>query len=72
MNVSCAEVMALIRLGVFLRLVAERSDRFLEQRINITFRVELRNSACDTYAMLSEAYRGEAMKKSSVLSGMNG
>jgi hypothetical protein len=42
------------------------SDRFLEQRINIKFCVKLGKSANDTYGMFSEAYGGEAMKKSSV------
>jgi len=34
--------------------------------------VKLENNAHDTCAVLSEAYGGEAMKKSSVLSGING
>jgi hypothetical protein len=51
---------------VFLRLVAEMRDRFLEQRINIKFCVKIGKDANDTCAMLSERYRGEAMKKSSV------
>jgi hypothetical protein len=42
------------------------SDRFLEQRINIKFCVKLGKTASDTCAMLSEAYEGEAMKKSSI------
>jgi hypothetical protein len=41
------------------------SDRFLEQRTNIKFCVKLGKNASDTCAMLSEAYGGEAMKKSS-------
>jgi hypothetical protein len=49
---------------MFLRPVAEMSNRFLEQRINIKFRVKLRNNASDACAMLSEAYEGEAMKES--------
>jgi uncharacterized metal-binding protein len=49
---------------VFLRVVAKKSDRFLEQRINIKFCVKLEKNASDTCEMLSEAYRGEAMKKS--------
>jgi hypothetical protein len=39
------------------------SDRFLEQRNNIKFCVKLGKNASDTFAMLSEAYGGEAMKK---------
>jgi hypothetical protein len=42
------------------------SDRYLEQRINIKFCVELERNASDNCAMLYEAYGGEAMKKSSV------
>jgi hypothetical protein len=42
------------------------SDRFLEQRIDINFRVKLGKNATDTFKMLSEAYRGEGMEKSSV------
>jgi len=38
----------------------------LEQPINIKFCVKLGKNASDTCAMLSEAYEGEAMKKSSV------
>jgi hypothetical protein len=40
------------------------SDRFLEQRINIKFCVKLGKNASDICAVLSEAFRGEAMKKS--------
>jgi hypothetical protein len=39
---------------------------FLEQQINIKLCVELRKNASDTCAMLSEAYGGEAMKRSCV------
>jgi hypothetical protein len=42
------------------------SDRFLEQRINITFCVKLGNNASDTCTPLSAAYGREAMIKSSV------
>jgi hypothetical protein len=59
------EVAALIR-RVFLHFVAEISDLFLEQRINMKFYVKLGNNESDTCAMLSEAYGGEAMKRSSV------
>jgi hypothetical protein len=38
------------------------NDRFLEQRINIKFRVKLGNNASDICVMLSEAYGGEAIK----------
>jgi len=51
---------------VFLRLAAKMNNRCWEQRINTEFCVKLRKNASDTYAMLSEAYWGEAMKKSSV------
>jgi hypothetical protein len=37
----------------------------LEQRINITFCVKLGNNASDTCVILSEAYEGEAIRKSS-------
>jgi hypothetical protein len=39
------------------------SGRFLEQRINIKFCVKLGKNASDTYAMFSEVYGEEAMKK---------
>jgi hypothetical protein len=42
------------------------SDRFLEQRTNLIFWVNLGNNASDTCTVLSEAFGGEAMKKSSV------
>jgi hypothetical protein len=48
------------------------SDRFLEQEININFCVKLGNNASDTCSMLSEAYGGEAMKKSSAFKSTNG
>jgi hypothetical protein len=41
------------------------SDLFLEQRINIKFCVKLGDNASDICVMLSQAYRGEAMNKSS-------
>jgi hypothetical protein len=69
-NANYIEVVALIK-TVFLRLVAKRGDRFLEQRIKITFCEKLGKNATDTCAMLSEAYGGIAMKKSRVLSGIN-
>jgi hypothetical protein len=45
------EAEALIR-RVFLRLVAEISDRFLEQLIDNKFHAELGSNAGDTCAML--------------------
>jgi hypothetical protein len=42
------------------------SDRFLEQRINIKFCVNLEKNGTDTCATLSKAYGREAMKKPSV------
>jgi hypothetical protein len=42
------------------------NDWFLEQQINIKFCVKLKKNASDTFAMLSEAYGGKAMKMSSV------
>jgi hypothetical protein len=42
------------------------NDRFLEQGIDIKFRVKFGKNASDTCAMLSETYGGEAMKESSV------
>jgi hypothetical protein len=56
---------------VFLCLVAQMSDRFLEQRINIKFSVKFGKNASDTCAMLSAAYEGEDMKNS-ILSGIHG
>jgi hypothetical protein len=57
-------LVALIR-HVFQRLVARMNDRFLEQRMNIKCCVKLGKNANDTRAMLSKAYRGEAVKMSS-------
>jgi hypothetical protein len=57
---------------VFLRLVAEIIDGFLEQQINIKLSVKLGNNARDSCSVLSEAYGGEAMKKSVFLSGIDG
>jgi hypothetical protein len=51
---------------VFLRLVVKMSDRFLEQRIDIKFCVQLGKNASGICEMLSEAYGGEAMKMSRV------
>jgi hypothetical protein len=62
-NDSCAEAVALIR-RVFLRLITKMSNRFLEQRINIKFCVKLGKNTSDTFALLSEADGGEAMKMS--------
>jgi hypothetical protein len=44
---------------------AKLNDRFLEQRINIKFCAKLGKNANHSFAMLSEPYGGEAMKKSS-------
>jgi uncharacterized metal-binding protein len=51
---------------VFLHLVTEKSDWFLEQQINIKFCIKLGKNASDICAMLSKAYGGEAVKKSNV------
>jgi hypothetical protein len=51
---------------VFLRLVVKMSDRFLEQQINIKFRVKLGKNANDTSSVIFEDCRGEAVKKSAV------
>jgi hypothetical protein len=42
------------------------NDQISEQQINIKFCVKLGKKASDTCAMHSEAYGGEAVKKSSV------
>jgi hypothetical protein len=56
---------------VFLHLVAEMSDKFLEQRFNCFF-VKLGKNASDTSTVLSEAYVREAVKKPEVFfSGIN-
>jgi hypothetical protein len=39
------------------------SNWLLQQCINIKFCVKVGMNASDTYAMISEAYGGEAMKK---------
>jgi hypothetical protein len=52
---------------VFVRLVTKMSDQFLEQQI--IFCVKLGKNASDTCAMLSEAYGGEALRKSNVFEG---
>jgi hypothetical protein len=39
------------------------SDQVLEQQINIKFCVKLGKNTCDTCAVLSEAYGGEALKR---------
>jgi len=65
------EVVALIRC-MFLCLVTKMSDKFLEQQINIKFCVKLGKNANDTFAVLFEAYGGEAMKSRMFLSGVNG
>jgi hypothetical protein len=41
-------------------------DWFLGQQININFLVKSGRNVSDTCALLSEAYGGEAMKKSSI------
>jgi hypothetical protein len=41
------------------------SDRFLEQRINSRFYVELGNISSDTCAVLAMTYGGNAVKKKS-------
>jgi len=51
---------------VFLHLTAKMGDWFSEQQINIKFCVKLVKNVSDTYAVLSEAYGGEVMKKSGV------
>jgi hypothetical protein len=51
---------------VFLRLITKVSDRFLEQQTKIKFGVKLENNSIDTSAKPSEAYRGEALKMSSI------
>jgi hypothetical protein len=56
---------------VFLQLIVKRGDQFLRQQINIKFCVKLGKNASDTCAVLSSTSGGEAMKKSSVLSGIN-
>jgi hypothetical protein len=58
------EIVALIR-SVFLHLV-RMSNQFLEQRTSIKFCVKLVKNASDTCTLLSEAYGGEVMRKSSV------
>jgi hypothetical protein len=42
------------------------SDRFLEQRIGIKFYVKLGENASNICTLLSEAYGGETVKKTSV------
>jgi hypothetical protein len=42
------------------------SDRFLEHQININSFLKLGKNSSGACANISEAYRGEAMKKSSV------
>jgi hypothetical protein len=42
------------------------SDRYLEQIINIKFRVKLEKNATDICAMLSEVCGGDGMEKTSV------
>jgi hypothetical protein len=43
-----------------------KSDRLLEQRINIKFCAKFGKSASESLQMLTEAYGADAMKKSSV------
>jgi hypothetical protein len=52
--------------SVFRRIVAKMNDRFLEQRINIKFCVNLGKNASKTCTVLSGAYWGEAMKRPNV------
>jgi hypothetical protein len=65
------EVVALIRRVCLYVSEQQESDRFIEQRINTKFYVKVVNNASDTCAVLSEAYGGEAMRKASVMSGIN-
>jgi hypothetical protein len=51
---------------VFLRLVAEMRDRIFGHELTLKFCVKLGKKANDTCSLLSEAYEGEVMKKSSV------
>jgi hypothetical protein len=54
-------------------LIANISDRFLEQRITIKFCVKLGKNASDTCAMIFEDCGGEAIYSSQVLlSDVNG
>jgi uncharacterized metal-binding protein len=46
---------------VYLRLVAEISDRFLKQRIKIKFCVKVGKNASETCAVLSDTYGGEKL-----------
>jgi hypothetical protein len=48
------------------------SDKNLEQRINIKFRVKIGKSASETLALLAVAYGEYALKNSSVFSGLGG
>jgi trimethylamine:corrinoid methyltransferase-like protein len=57
---------------VFVHLVAEMGDLFLEQQISIKVCVKLGKNANDTCAMLSVAYGEEVMKSRVFLSGING
>jgi hypothetical protein len=52
--------------SVYFRPGGQRSDRLLEQRINITFCAKLGKSVSETLQMLTEAYGADAMKKLSV------
>jgi hypothetical protein len=61
------EVTALIKTYVFLRPVAKMSNRFSEQRINITLSVKLGKDASDSFATTAEDYGGEFMKESSAV-----
>jgi len=56
---------------MILRLVAEMSDLYLEQYINIKFCVKLGKDASDTCAMFFEAYGGESRESQAFLSGIN-
>jgi hypothetical protein len=65
-SVHYVEVVVLISC-LFIHLITKMSSQFLEQRINVKFCVKLGKYANDTCAVLSKAYGGEAMKKSSIL-----
>jgi hypothetical protein len=47
-----------------------KNNWFLEQQISVKFCVKLGKNASDTCEMLSNAYGGEAMKKSHVFEGV--
>jgi hypothetical protein len=63
---------AVLHERVFSSRQKNMSDRLLEQRINITFRVKFGKSTSETLQMLTEAYGADAMKKRVPLSGIKG